>query len=72
MSEHTHLRVVARPAGGFRRCGVRWTAEPQEKPKSAFTVAQIEQLKAEPQLVVTEVTPEAKGEQPKKAAGAAK
>jgi hypothetical protein len=56
-----HLTVTARPAGGFRRCGRRWTAEPQSVPADAFTEAEIAALKADPNLVVTEQDGPVKG-----------
>lgn len=49
-----HLTITARPAAGIRRCGRRWTAEPQTVAADAFTGDEIAALKAEPNLVVTE------------------
>lgn len=45
------LRVRAL-ADGFRRAGRPWPAQAVEVPVSEFTKAQIEQLRAESQLVV--------------------
>lgn len=46
------LRITAKPAGGFRRAGVRHPAAPVEHPPGTFTVAQVRQLRAEPDLTV--------------------
>lgn len=55
----THLRVSAHVAG-FRRAGRAWSAEPVEVPIVEFDEAQIEQLLAEPMLIVV---PVARGEE---------
>ena len=49
------LRITAKPATGFRRCGLHHPAQPVEHPIDAFTAEQIEALKGEPNLVVEEV-----------------
>lgn len=46
--------VVAAHAEGFRRAGRSWSCAPTTVAISEFTEAQIEQLKAEPMLVVVE------------------
>ncbi|MEQ1685459.1 MAG: HI1506-related protein [Burkholderiaceae bacterium] len=48
------LRVVARPQGGFRRAGFHFSAEGITLPLSELTADQVEQLRAEPQLVVVD------------------
>lgn len=50
------LRITARPKEGFCRCGVRHSAEPTSHKAGTFTVDQLEILKAEPMLVVEEIT----------------
>lgn len=46
------LRITARPAGGFRRAGVRHPAAPVVHPPGTFTVAQVRQLENERELTV--------------------
>jgi hypothetical protein len=48
------LRVTCRKES-FIRCGRKWTKEPVTVALDSFTPAQIEQLKAEPMLVVEAV-----------------
>jgi hypothetical protein len=48
------LRISAR-VDGFRRCGRAWPASGVTVDASEFTEEQIATLKAEPNLVVTEV-----------------
>ncbi|HYH17577.1 MAG TPA: HI1506-related protein [Azospirillum sp.] len=52
------LVIAARPAGGFRRCGVHHTPEQKRHPAGTFTPEQIEQLMAEPNLLVVAVDPQ--------------
>lgn len=49
------LKVVSRPAAGFRRAGMHFSAEGTTVPLSDLTQEQVDLLKAEPQLVVVEV-----------------
>lgn len=49
------LRVVARPQNGFRRAGFHFNAEGSTLALSELTDEQVEQLRAEPQLVVVDV-----------------
>jgi len=50
------LRITSRsPMGPFRRCGRTWVAEPSVVAVKAFKKGEIDILKAEPMLVVTEV-----------------
>lgn len=49
------LRIVSRPAGGFRRAGINFSAEGSTVPLSELTADQVEAIKAEPQLVVVDV-----------------
>lgn len=48
------LQVVARPAS-FMRCGRQFTAEPTTIALSDLSADEVQRLKDEPQLVVTEV-----------------
>jgi hypothetical protein len=48
------LRVSAKTAG-FRRGGRAWGAESEDVVASDFTKAQLEQIKAEPRLVVLDI-----------------
>lgn len=48
------LRVRAQ-VNGFRRAGRAWSAESVDVAASEFTKAQIEALRAEPQLVVEDI-----------------
>lgn len=50
----THIRVSAKRAG-FRRGGRDWPAEAITVPVSEFSKAQLAQIRAEPQLIVTDV-----------------
>lgn len=54
ISAATALRVTAR-VDGFRRCGRAWSASGDTVHKSDFSAEQLEILKNEPGLVVTEV-----------------
>ncbi|MDH5525214.1 MAG: HI1506-related protein [Desulfobulbaceae bacterium] len=47
--------LITSKQDGFRRCGVSHPAQPTSYPDGRFTGEQIEILKAEPMLVVTEV-----------------
>ena len=51
----THLQVRSQ-VDGFRRAGRAWSVEPVTVPIEDFTNDQIEQLIAEPMLVVLPVT----------------
>lgn len=53
------LKIVSRPAGGFRRAGLAFSAEGSTHALSDLTQEQVDLLKAEPQLVVVEVDIEA-------------
>ena len=59
------LQITARPEKGFRRAGVHHPATPVTHPLDRFSKAQIEALKKEPKLVVSEVD----APEPEKAAG---
>ena len=60
------LVIAARPAGGFRRCGVHHPPEQKRHPAGTFTPEQIEQLMAEPNLLVVAIDPEpAEGDEEK-------
>ncbi len=48
------IRITAK-TDGFRRCGVAHPAAPAEYPNDRFSVKELAQLKAEPQLVVEEL-----------------
>lgn len=59
------LRIAA-PGGTFRRAGLQFGSEPRELPVADLTEAQVQALRAEPALVVLDVTlppPAAAGEQ---------
>lgn len=49
------LRVTAKPRQGFRRCGVHHPATPVDHPEGRFSKAEIDLLKAEPNLIVEEL-----------------
>lgn len=49
------LRIVARPQQGIRRAGRHFSAEGTTIPLSELTAEEVEQLGAEPQLVVVAV-----------------
>lgn len=49
------LQITARPATGFRRCGIHHPPTPVVHPPGKFKPEQIEALKAEPNLVVAEI-----------------
>ena len=49
------LRITAKREGGIRRAGVRHPSEAVDHPEGTFTAKQIEQLKADPDLVVMEI-----------------
>lgn len=51
------IRITAKQ-DGFRRCGIAHPATPTEYPGDQFSKKELEQLKAEPMLVVEEI-PEA-------------
>lgn len=65
------LIIAARPAGGFRRCGIHHPPEQVRHPAGTLDKAQVAALKAEPNLIVIEVEPETPAEDGKKA-GASK
>ncbi|SBW13038.1 conserved hypothetical protein [uncultured Alphaproteobacteria bacterium] len=48
------LRVTAKVAG-FRRAGLAWPDQPVTVPRGALSADRIEQIKAEPMLVVEEI-----------------
>lgn len=48
------LRIAAK-AAGFRRAGIAHSLEPTDHKAGAFTVEQVEALKADPMLVVVEL-----------------
>lgn len=50
------LRITAKPRTGFRRCGVHHPAEPMEYLGDRFSQKEIAILKAEPSLVVEELS----------------
>lgn len=54
------LRIAAK-RDGFRRAGMRHPAKPVEHKPGTFTAAQVEALKAEPNLIVEELGEAAKG-----------
>jgi len=66
------IRITAKPAAGFRRCGKHHPAVAVDHPADTFNARQIAQLKAEPQLVVLEIdvpnAPAPKGNDSKPAA----
>ncbi len=47
--------VIVSKREGFRRCGIAHSEKPATYPKDKFTDEQLEVLKAEPMLIVTEV-----------------
>lgn len=49
------IRITARPANGFRRCGVHHPAEAIDHPADTFNAKQRAILEAEPQLIVQEI-----------------
>lgn len=49
------LRITAKREGGIRRAGLRHPSEATDHPQGTFTAKQIEQLKADPDLVVVEI-----------------
>ncbi|MBD8890154.1 HI1506-related protein [Roseibium litorale] len=49
------LRISAKREGGIRRAGVRHSFEATDHPEGTFTAKEIEQLKADPDLVVVEI-----------------
>lgn len=49
------LRISAKREGGIRRAGKRHPSEATDHPEGTFTAKQIEQLKADPDLVVVEI-----------------
>ena len=49
------LKIVARQKGGFRRAGRHFSFEGETVPLSELSQEEVDQLKAEPQLVVVEV-----------------
>lgn len=63
------LIIAARPAKGFRRCGVHHPPAEVRHKAGDFTPAQVEALKREPNLMVIEVEPASAG-RPADAAGA--
>lgn len=48
------LRIAAK-AAGFRRAGRAWRTEPTDVPAADFDQAQIDALRAEPGLVVSDI-----------------
>lgn len=50
------IRIAAR-RDGFRRAGIAHSAASTDHPAERFTPAQVEQLLAEPQLIVTVLDP---------------
>jgi len=53
------LLIAARTAQGFRRCGIHHPPEQVRHPPGTFDAAQVEALKAEPNLIVVEAEPTA-------------
>lgn len=51
------LLIAARPAAGFRRCGIHHPPSEVRHPAGTFTTAQVEALKREPNLMVIEAEP---------------
>lgn len=51
------LLIAARPAAGFRRCGIHHPPSEVRHPAGTFTTAQVEALKREPNLMVIETEP---------------
>jgi|GEM_PF-1424855 len=49
------LRITAKQRKGFRRCGVHHPAAAVDHPEGRFSAAEIEVLKAEPNLVVEDL-----------------
>lgn len=49
------LRISAKLRNGFRRCGVHHPAAAVDHPEGRFSAAEIERLKAEPNLVVEDL-----------------
>jgi hypothetical protein len=49
------LRITAKPAEGFRRCGVHHPANAIDYPEGRFSAAEIRALKSEANLVVHEL-----------------
>lgn len=49
------LRITAKPRKGFRRCGLHHPAAAVDHPEGRFSAAEIERLKAEPNLVVEDL-----------------
>ena len=54
------LQITARPATGFRRCGIHHPPTPTLHALGKFKKEQIEALKKEPNLIVAEVEADAK------------
>ena len=52
----SHLQIASRSPAGFRRCGRHWGPAPVEVPIDDFSEAQLEQIFAEPELIVLAVT----------------
>ncbi len=48
------LKIVAK-TDGFRRCGIAHTSDPKFYPLDKFTTEELARLKAEPELIVSEV-----------------
>lgn len=46
------IRITARPAAGWRRCGIRHPAERVDHPADRFTPGQVATLQADPNLIV--------------------
>jgi hypothetical protein len=60
MSESTPaLTITARPAKGFRRCGMHHPASPVTHPAGTFTADQVAALKGDANLVVVEAPKDA-------------
>ena len=58
----THLRITAKRAG-FRRAGRAWPDTPTEVAVADFTEEQLEQLAAEPMLIIQPFEPAADAKQ---------
>ena len=63
------IRITAKK-DGFRRCGIAHGKEPVEYPNDRFSPAQLDQLQAEPMLVVE--TLEVKDKKPAENSGKGK
>lgn len=49
------VRIAARPKNGFRRAGVHHPPEPVDHPAGRFTIAQVDAMRADPNLSVMDI-----------------